>query len=617
MTVGLGLTVGAVNSVAVAALEHTADAQGPSITASSTLALGGDTPAVLGVPNRYEGDVPRGTVISGFATRVGDPVALVADDGSTHTGEDLVVTAMQCLIEASSAGLDESPAVAAAYPAVWPSHTVDALRSALDRAGLTGVTLVPEPEAAVAWLQRDGSRDGAGASDDLVLVYDLGGTSLDVTLVSAGETPRIIGKPMRSEDFGGSEFDHLTLRYVLDGVVGEAGALDPFDPDTMNALAQLRARCGAAKEALSSDTETVIGIDLPGVHSDVRLVRAELEDLIREPLADSLELVRETLRNAGVDLSDVSQVLLIGGSSAMPLVAELLSAELRLPVIADAHPERTAAHGAAIIAAAEGANTAPLAVVPAAVAAAATTVMEVAPVLPGSTGPRPGIRPASRGASLSTPKKAAIVAAAAAAIALLAAGGLSLGTGAQTPSNADTSRGATTSGHSVTTTVAPDGTVLPVVDGVVSPTTGDSPVRLDPTGAPIRSDAGPVARQASANSTGGAAPAAAPGSPAAAPAPAPAPAPPAPAPGGGYTPPPAPPAGGGYTPPPAPPQGDGGGQIANDFVDGVGGVATGVGNGVGGVVEGVGNGVGGVLGGLGGVVGGVGQGVGGLLGGGQ
>ncbi|MGW6378462.1 Hsp70 family protein [Rhodococcus sp. NPDC055112] len=610
MTVGLGLTVGAVNSVAVTALEHDADTQGPSITASSTLELGGDAPAVLGVPSRHEGDVPRGTVISGFATRVGDPVALVADDGSTHTGEDLVVTAMQCLIEASSAELVEFPAVAAAYPAVWPSHTVDALRSALDRAGLAGVTLVPEPEAAVAWLQRNGSRDGASASDDLVLVYDLGGTSLDVTLVHAGDTPRIIGKPMRSEDFGGSEFDHLTLRYVLDGVVGEAGALDPFDPDTMNALAQLRARCCAAKEALSSDTETVIGIDLPGVHSDVRLVRAELEDLIREPLADSVELVRETLRNAGVDLSDVGQVLLIGGSSAMPLVAELLSAELRLPVIADAHPERTAAQGAALIAATEGAHTVPLGVAP----AAATTVVEVAPVLPASAGPRPGVRPASRGASLSTPKKAAIVAAAAAAIALLAAGGLSLGTSALTPSNADTSRGATTSSHSVTTTVAPDGTVLPVVDGVVSPTTGESPVRLDPTGAPIRSDAGSAARQVSANSGGAAAPAPAPGSPAAAPAPAPA----APAPGpvgGGYTPPPAPPAGGGYTPPPAPPQGDGG--IANDFVDGVGGAAAGVGNGVGGVVEGVGNGVGGVLGGLGGVVGGVGQGVGGLLGGGQ
>ncbi|MFI6433783.1 Hsp70 family protein [Rhodococcus oryzae] len=615
MTVGLGLTVGAVNSVAVTALEHDADAQGPSITASSTLELGGDAPAVLGVPSRHEGDVPRGTVISGFATRVGDPVALVADDGSTHTGEDLVVTAMQCLIEASSAGLAEFPAVAAAYPAVWPSHTVDALRTALDRAGLDGVTLVPEPEAAVAWLQRNGSRDGADASDDLVLVYDLGGTSLDVTLVHAGDAPRIIGKPMRSEDFGGSEFDHLTLRYVLDGVVGEAGDLDPFDPDTMNALAQLRARCCAAKEALSSDTETVIGIDLPGVHSDVRLVRAELEDLIREPLADSVELVRETLRNAGVDLSDVGQVLLIGGSSAMPLVAELLSAELRLPVVADAHPERTAAQGAALLATAEGAHTVPLAVVPAA-AAAATTVVEVAPVLPASAGPRPGVRPASRGASLSTPKKAAIVAAAAAAIAILAAGGLSLGTGALTPSNADTSRGATTSGHSVTTTVAPDGTVLPVVDGVVSPTTGDSPVRLDPTGAPIRSDAGSTARQVSANSGGAAAPAPAPGSAAAAPAPAPAPAP-GPVGGGTPPPPPAPPAGGGYTPPPAPPQGDGGGQIANDFVDGVGGAATGVGNGVGGVVEGVGNGVGGVLGGLGGVVGGVGQGVGGLLGGGQ
>ncbi|MDJ0113803.1 Hsp70 family protein, partial [Rhodococcus erythropolis] len=84
--------------------------------------------------------------------------------------------------------------------------------------------------------------------------------------------------------------------------------------------------------------------------SDIRLVRSELEDLIRPALTESVALVRESLRSAGVESSDVNQVVLAGGSSSIPLVAELLSAELRVPVIADADPASCAASGAAALA---------------------------------------------------------------------------------------------------------------------------------------------------------------------------------------------------------------------------------------------------------------------------
>ena len=82
---------------------------------------------------------------------------------------------------------------------------------------------------------------------------------------------------------------------------------------------------------------------------------------MREPLTASIELVREAVRVAGLELGDVSQVLLIGGGSSIPLVAELISSNLGVPVVSSANPGHTAALGAATIATEPGAAAAALA----------------------------------------------------------------------------------------------------------------------------------------------------------------------------------------------------------------------------------------------------------------
>ncbi len=78
--------------------------------------------------------------------------------------------------------------------------------------------------------------------------------------------------------------------------VDAADSMDPFDPETVASLEQLRERCARAKEALSSETDTVVSVDLPGVHSDIRLVRDEVEDLLREPILTSLTCCVRTVR---------------------------------------------------------------------------------------------------------------------------------------------------------------------------------------------------------------------------------------------------------------------------------------------------------------------------------
>ncbi|WP_064080342.1 Hsp70 family protein, partial [Rhodococcus opacus] len=356
MAAALGIGVGSVNTVAAVDTDGASVTDAADLTVlsrASVLHLSPDRAPVLG----DDTSEPDAVTVSDFANRVGDPVGILTDDGSTYSGEDLVATAVSCIVHEAASGRHGLPTTVVAHPTVWPPYTVGVLADALEQAGVTGATLVSEAQAVMTWLER--TRGTLG--DALTVIYDLGGTSLDITLFRSdahGTETGVLGKPVRSEDFGGAHFDHATMQYVLGNVAEEFGDIDPFAPDTVAALTRLRTRCTTAKEALSSDTEATIGIELPGISTDVRLVRSELEDLIRESLQESVTLVRESIHAAGLESSDVTQVVLTGGSAAIPLVAELLSAELRVPVVAAERPGHTAALGAALLAADDDAGRA-------------------------------------------------------------------------------------------------------------------------------------------------------------------------------------------------------------------------------------------------------------------
>lgn len=339
MAAGLGVTIGSADSVAATAFDR-ADTYRPVVLSrASELHLPPDDAPHLG----HRPAAPGALVFTDFVSRVGDPVGVFADNGASYSGADLTATAIGCLVHEASLDLPEAPTIAVAHPATWAAYTVDALREALSRAGLADVTLMPEPIAAVRWLEA--TRGSLG--DGVVVVYDLGARTLDVSVVRTGAEPVLLGRPIASEDVCGGHLDHLVTTHLLDTVRDDVPDFDPFAAPMTAALAELRTRSRAAKEQLSTDTETVVAIDLPGVRRDVRLVRDEFEELARGPLQASTALVHEALRGAGVEPSDVGRVLLIGGGGAIPLVAELLSAELGVAVVAGPHPAHTAALGAA------------------------------------------------------------------------------------------------------------------------------------------------------------------------------------------------------------------------------------------------------------------------------
>ncbi|MGJ0118213.1 Hsp70 family protein [Williamsia sp. MIQD14] len=383
------------------------------------------------VSGRQDAGTEGSARLSGFTERVGDPVALVADDGRRFSGEDLYATALACLAAESRS---DATSIVVTCPNGWQPYTVDAVRVAADAHGLSDVTFVPEAIASVAAAQATG-RD---LPSDVVVVFDLGGSALDITVVQTGDESQIVGRPTRSEEISGDAFDQLLLAHVLQSV-DAVDSIEPFDPATIEALTALRRRCAVAKETLSVDTDTTLTVDLPGLHTETRLVRSEIESLLHDQMFAAVSLLRDAVTASGHSLRDVGALLLTGGGAAMPLVTEMLSGVLRIPVVVDADPATTSAFGAAILAAEIDAASAVLDAMPANAAAASGDVASASAtsasaatasaetVVSRTVSPAPRTPVAAKSTSGRT-RRLAIIGGVAVAIALITAGGLSVGT---------------------------------------------------------------------------------------------------------------------------------------------------------------------------------------------
>ncbi|MFN0088873.1 MAG: Hsp70 family protein [Acidimicrobiales bacterium] len=286
-----------------------------------------------------------------FKRRFGDPTPLLLA-GGPHSPEALMSRVLRHVLE-RVAELEGGPpaAVALTHPANWGPHKLDVLDQTARLAGLAlgpGLVHLSEPEAA-AIAYAEAERPPVGSR---VAVYDLGGGTFDAAVLERSEHGyRILGEPEGIERLGGIDFDEAVFRHAA----ASAGvAFDPAEDAGAAAWRALRLRreCHEAKEALSSDTSVMIPVDVAGgATAEVRLTRAEFEDMIRPALGYTVEALRRAVASAGLTASSLDAVLLVGGSSRAPLVAELVTRELGAPVALDVHPKHAVAQGAAIAAA--------------------------------------------------------------------------------------------------------------------------------------------------------------------------------------------------------------------------------------------------------------------------
>jgi actin-like ATPase involved in cell morphogenesis len=289
-----------------------------------------------------------GRVAREFKRRVGDPTPIIVG-GTPYSADALVAKLLRWVVGQVTEVEGGPPAgIAVSHPANWGNYKLDLLRQAISLADLDDVATVSEPEAAAIHYASQ-ARVEPGST---IAVYDLGGGTFDAAVLrKTAEGWTILGTPEGIERLGGVDFDQAVFHHVAQALGGALDALDPDDPTAQAAVARLRQDCVEAKEALSSDSDVSIPVLLPNLQTEVRLTRGEYESMVRPALSDTITAMNRALRSAKVTADEVTAVLLVGGSSRTPLVAELVSSALGRPVAVDAHPKYGVAMGAALTAA--------------------------------------------------------------------------------------------------------------------------------------------------------------------------------------------------------------------------------------------------------------------------
>ncbi len=335
----------------------------------SVLFIKEDGEVLVGEAAERRGAIEPTRVAREFKRRIGDPVPLVVG-GAPYSPQTLAARLLSWVVGVAAERQGGPPGhVTVTHPANWGPFKYDLLQQAIALAGLRDVATCTEPEAAaITYASRTWVAEG-----ERIAVYDLGGGTFDAAVLTRdGGGFRLLGSPEGIEHLGGIDFDAAVFHHVLTSL-GEAGqGLDDRDEATVVGLARLRRDCVEAKEALSEDTETVIPVVLPGVNTSVRVTRGEFEDMLRPAIGDTVSAMQRVLSSADTSPEDLTAIVLVGGSSRIPLVSQQLSAAFGRPLALDTHPKHDIALGAAMRGTPAAAGPAPAAAAPGTASAAST-----------------------------------------------------------------------------------------------------------------------------------------------------------------------------------------------------------------------------------------------------
>ncbi|MDA4108082.1 molecular chaperone [Mycobacterium holsaticum DSM 44478] len=375
MSDGVGLSVGATNLAAVV-VGRTAVSRSPVLTRYP------HRPPEVGVPSENPRLNERGLILTDFVDRVGDPVGIVAADGTTHRADVVLADALRAMLYAVGGGRVPAGPITVTHPAHWRPAAVDALREALaavpEFRQPKQVPVVSDATAALTALQDDPGVPARG----VIALCDFGGSGTSITLVDAANGYTPVGPTVRHSDLSGDLIDQALLTHVIEDL-SAAGSIDLSGTSAIGSLARLRAQCRGAKERLSTAAATTLIADLPGHRTEARVTRNELDEAIRQPVAEFTAVLQDTLERNGIHNADILAVASVGGGARIPILTTALSEHFRVPVITAAHPELTAAIGGGLAAVRgtveEGATS---------MSAAAATAMapEAAPPPPGTPG---------------------------------------------------------------------------------------------------------------------------------------------------------------------------------------------------------------------------------------
>ncbi len=249
-------------------------------------------------------------------------------DGKTYTAQEISARILMKLKADAEAYLGEPVTEAViTVPAYFNDAQRQATKDAGQIAGLKVERIVNEPTAAALAYGLE-----KGKEDELILVFDLGGGTFDVSLLEVGKdddgfSTIQVRATSGDNNLGGDDWDQRIVNWLIDQVKAKTGA--DLSKDAV-ALQRLKEAAEQAKKELSSATSTNISLqylsmtaDGP-IHLDESLTRAKFEELTSDLLERTKKPFRDVMAEAGVTVSEIDHVVLVGGSTRMPAVSEVV-----------------------------------------------------------------------------------------------------------------------------------------------------------------------------------------------------------------------------------------------------------------------------------------------------
>ena len=354
MARAVGIDLGTTNSV-VSTLEGgdpvvIANAEGARTT-PSVVAFSKDGDVLVGSVAKRQAVTNVDRTISSVKRHMGTDWTTEID-GKKYTPQEISARILQKLKgDAESYLNDKVTDAVITVPAYFNDAERQATKEAGEIAGLNVLRIVNEPTAAALAYGLD-----KGKEDELILVFDLGGGTFDVSLLEVGKDEdgfSTIQVRATSGDnrLGGDDWDQRVVDWLLEQVKSKTGA--DLSKDKI-ALQRLQEAAEQAKKELSSASSTNISLQYLSVtpegpiHLDEKLTRAKFEDLTSDLLARTKKPFQDVIAEAGIKVSDISEVVLVGGSTRMPAVAELVKELTGREPNKGVNPDEVVAMGAAL-----------------------------------------------------------------------------------------------------------------------------------------------------------------------------------------------------------------------------------------------------------------------------
>ena len=268
-------------------------------------------------------------------------------DGKKYTPEEISAMILGYIKDYSEAYLGEKVDKAViTVPAYFNDAQRQATKNAGKIAGLEVERIINEPTAAALsyGLEKD--------EGQTILVYDLGGGTFDVSILELGDGVFEVKSTAGNNKLGGDDFDNRIIDYLVKEFKKE-NKVDLSD-DNM-AMQRLKEVAEKAKKDLSGMVSTQISApfiskdeDGEPLHLDMELTRAKFEDLISDLVESTIDPVKKALKDAKITKKDIDKVILVGGSTRVPLVYETVTKELGKEPSREVNPDEAVAMGAAI-----------------------------------------------------------------------------------------------------------------------------------------------------------------------------------------------------------------------------------------------------------------------------